>query len=286
MAEITKISDHYQKSIERLPEQFRDKDTIDAMFQTWFSTVQDLENDYTDMKEGTRLSEARGANLDQYASLLGLIRDFDETDGSLFGRVATVLLARASDGSTEGLRKSVEAITGLNNTNIIEFNNIIEWENDSEPYLTGGVLVFGYYNDSRDIIDDVETNVISGACPITVDHTIFGKHLNETNGNNLWIPCEVILTGDDLVVRDAANVIDNLVDELGNQIVVAADNFDSYGEGWEQGILPEDDIKLDELIVEPSGEPLAVETQGGGEELINMATSGLGYNGVMLEVYT
>lgn len=285
MAEITKISDHYQKAIERLPEQFRDKPNIDAILQTWFSAIQDIEDDLIDMREGIRLYEARGVNLDRYATTLGLTRDFEESDGSLFGRIATKILSRSSEGSTESLRRAVETVTGLDRTNIIEFNNIIEWENDSEPFLTGGVLVYGYYYSSSDIIHDVKSNVIEGACPATVDNVIFGKHLNDTGINNLWIPCEVVLEGDDLVFRDAADVIDNAVDGLGNQIVISAGNFKSFGEGWEQGILPEDDIRLDNLVVEPSGENLGIETELGGE-LLNMASSGLGNNGVLLEVYT
>lgn len=285
MAEITKITDHYQRAIERLPEQFRDKEVIDAMFQTWLTPVQEIENDFTDMRDGTKLYEARGDNLDRYATLVGLIRDFEETDGSLYGRIATKLLARSSDGSTEGIRKAVETVTGLDNTNLIEFNNIVEWENDSEPFLTGGVLVYGYYDDSRDIIHDINTNVIKDACPVTIDNVVFGKHLNNLGSNSLWIPCEVELQGNDLVLRDDLNNVDKAVDGLGNQLVTAANTLDSYGEGWEQGVLPEDNTRLDNLIVEPSEELLAVETIA-GEELINMATSGLSYNGIMLEVYT
>lgn len=286
MAEIVKIESHYNDMLDRLPMQFRDKPVIEAMLSVWFEAVQEIEDDLDLMRVSTRLLSAEGVQLDRYGKVLGLTRDFNESDGQFFGRIATRLISRASDGSTEGLQKVTEAITGLSNTNVIEFNNPVEWENNNVDLLTGGVLVYGEYSDQNSNLANVNVDVISGACVAGIGSTVFGRHLNTNASSSLWIPCEVILEGDDLVYRDIVDVIDNAVDELGNQIVVNANNFARFGDRWENAVLPEDDIQTEDFTINAGSlDTFSVDT-GSGAQQFKIAKSGIDLKGIMLEVAT
>lgn len=286
MTSPIKIEDHYQAAVDRLPMQFKDKPVIDALFKTWFGQIQELEDDLFSIKNDIQLLEAEGDQLDRYAHLLKLKRNFNETDGSLFGRIATELVGRASEASSDNLRRVVEAVTGLVKTNVIEYSNVVDWENNNVPFREGAALVFGYYYSDRDRIDQVVEDIIRKATPVGAGSTVFGKHLNSRGVNNLWIPCEVYLTGDKMIVRDSADVVDYLVDEFGDNILTNGAELARYGENWELGILPEDNIVFDEVDLPTLNDILGVVTVSGQEpEPLNVAESGLGFHGVMLEVF-
>ena len=266
--------------------QFKDKPVIDALFKTWFSKVQELEDDLFSMKNDIQLLEADGEQLDRYAHLFNLKRDYDETDGSLFGRIATEVIGRSSEASPDSLRRTVEAVTGLVNTNIIEYSNVVDWENNNISYREGAALIFGYYYSDRDRANQIVEDVIRKSCPIGTGSTVFGKHLNSKGVNNLWIPCEVYLTGDRLTVRSSLDVVDYLVDEFGDNIVTNGSELARYGDGWELGILPEDNIVFDEVDLPSLNDILGLVSIAGQEpEPLNVAETGLGFHGVMLEVF-
>lgn len=284
MPDITTSKSHYNNAIERLPAQFKDKTNIDALIKTMFVQVQALEDNLLAIKDESRLLEAEGKQLDKYAHYLDLVRDFNETDESLFGRIAKIIIGRCSEASPDSLRRSVEAITGLTDTNIIEFSNVIEWENNNVPLRAGATLLYGIYQDDRMRIDKVYEDLIVNATPISGTSTVFGKHNNIGDNLSLFIPCEITTIGNKLLVRDSSNNLDYLVDALGNNFVARANNFRTFGEGWEYGVLPEDNIVLDEIITEPSKEPLQVLTEGMSEptEFIS-GISGLELSGQLLE---
>lgn len=286
MPEAVKIEDHYYRAVDRLPMQFRDKPVIDACMSTWFTQIQDLENALMDIKDSNNILTAKDVHLDKFARLLNVKRYFGESDGSLYGRMATKIIGRASEASPDNLRRVVEAVTGLTKTNIIEYSNVVDWENTGSDRREGATLVFGYYESTRDRVHEIKTDVIKDATPIATGSTVFGKHLNFKGVNTLWIPCEVILQGEKVIVKDSAGVTDYLVDEFGNNIVVNSPNIDRFGDDWELGILPENDITFDEIDLPSLDDVLGVKVSSGSEvEPLLIAESGLGFHGVMLEVY-
>lgn len=285
MTQITKIEDHYERAKERLPTQFKEKHNIDALVQSWFSQIQALEDTLIDIREKTKLLEAEGEQLDRYAAYYNIIRSYNETDDQLFGRIAKEIIGRASEASPDSLRHAVEAITGLKNTNVIEFSNVVEWENNSVSLREGAVLVFGYYQDSRERIDGVISNVIEKAIQIAGGTTIFGKHLNVGANNSLWIPCEITTAGERILLREAGDVTSYLVDSLGDNLIVKSNNLKTYGKNWELGVLPEDDIVLSELQVAPSGDNLQVFYEGNPTpDNLFTGVSGLELQGHLLEI--
>lgn len=286
MTEPIKIENHYQNAVDRLPMQFKDKPVIDSFIETWFGQIQDLEDVLFEIKESNHILTATGVHLDKFASLLNLKRDFNETDDELYGRMAVEIVGRSSETSPDNLRKVVEAVTGLVGTNVVEYTNVVDWENSGYDRREGASLVFGYYYSDRDRVHGIKSDVIKNATPISTGSTIFGKHLNSRGVNSLWIPCEVILLGDPLKVRDAADNVDNLVDEFGNNFVVNSPNIDRYGENWELGILPEDNIVFDEIYLPTLDDILGVKTSTNSQiEPFNIAETGLGFHGIMLEVF-
>jgi hypothetical protein len=286
MTESVKIENHYQNAVDRLPMQFRDKPVIDSVLATWFGKVQELEDQLFLIKESNHILTASGSHLEKFARLLNIKREFNESDSSLYGRMAVEIIGRSSEASPDSLRKVVEAVTGLTGTNIIEYANVVDWENSGNLRREGATLVFGYYYSSRDRVHGIESDIIRKATPIATGSTVFGKHLNGRGVNSLWIPCEVILEGAPLMVRDSSDNVDNLVDEFGNTFVVSSPNIDRYGENWELGILPEDNIVFDEVFLPSLDDVLGVKTDLSAPiESFNIAETGLGLHGFMLEVY-
>ena len=286
------INDHLDQMIEEFPSQFQDKPNITALLEVWNEQIQYLEDSLWETFAGTQFFDAKGVNLDRYGLLLGLVRPAGMSDDEFASLVAGEVVARASDATGDSIRKITEAVTGLRNTNIIEINNTLRWRADGYPALTGSVFIYGYYSRKDRKLSGFEGNLLKRACPITTDVAVFGQHIQfDENNNNLWIPCEVILTPDPIGVETPlGNPLDELVtDAVGtDNLAVSATNFEAYGANWELSILPEEAGGGGTFVVN-SGEEFEnflIDTDE-ESEILTVQTSGIDdSHGVLLEIST
>lgn len=293
MPDITRITDHYLEMVDRLPVQFQDKTNIDLMIQTYAKQIQEIEDLFWEILDETKFHEARGVNLDHYGLLLGKPRPAGMDDNDYFVEVAGEIIARASDGTVNSIRKVTEAVNRIYSSDIIEINNTINWRNNSVPYLTGDVMVYGYYNISARTLSGNEGDLLLKACPITTRTAIYGEHIQLSDSiNNLFIPCEIEVTPDDLqVYTDFDTTVADLVTDVAgtDNIAVSGTTFASYGKNWELAILPEDDQSGDILSVNDGNQfqDFLVDTDDEGQTNFFVQTAGVNTDhGVMLEIST
>lgn len=245
MAEIKPITDHYERTAENLPTQFRDKPNIDAVVSVWTDQIQQLEDHLNEIPFKTRLHRARGVSLDRYGEFLGIQKPAGKNDEEWFGIIAGKIAARASDATVNSIRVTTEALTQMFNTNIIEYDNKLEWLSNGTNRLTGDIMVYGYYNRRDRALSGEEGDLLKAACPATTGVAIFGQHIQYSDSEkSLYIPCEILTTNDTFAVTDAGDLTQHtLVDDgVGtNTFTLSASNFEKFGDNWEHAILPEDD---------------------------------------------
>lgn len=287
-----KIEDHYEEMVEIFPTQFQDKPNIDALLQVWNEQIQEIEDCFWSIFDNTKFLEAGGVNLDRYGYLLGLSRPAGMSDDEFFSIVAGEVIARASDATVDSIRTITEAVTGLRRTNIIEINNTIRWRNTGYPQLTGDVMIYGYFSLKDRLLSGFEGNLLKRACPVTTGVAIYGQHIQfDEDVNNLYIPCEVILSPDPMGVESpVGNPLDELVtDAVGtDNIAVSANNFEAFGDNWELAILPEESSGGGVLVVNAGEgfENFNINSSE-GQEIFNVQTEGIENNhGIMLEIST
>ena len=294
MPKPQKIENHYEEMVDLLPTQFQDKENIDKLLQVWSEQIQSIEDSLWELESETKFFEAQGVNLDRYGHLLGLVRPAGMSDNEFFSIVAGEIIARSSDASMDSIRKIIEAVTGLRRTNIIDINNTVVWRNNGYPKLTGDVMVYGYYSLSDKRLSGYEGELLKKACPITTEVAIYGQHIQfDEDNNNLFIPCEIIQSGDPIGVESPLgnDPLDELVtDSVGtDNLAVSGNNFESYGLNWELAILPEDRSDGGTLAINAGNgfENLQIETEEEGSELFNVNTDGVeNTHGVLLEIST
>lgn len=293
MAVPSRINNHYQEMVDNLPTQFLDKQNIDGLVATWAEEVQILEDNYWSIYDNTKFLEADGVNLDRYGLLVGIQRPAGMSDDDFFVLVSSEIIARSSDATVDSIRRKIEAVMGLYDTNVIEINNTIVWRNTGYPKLTGDVMVYGYFNLRDRPLSGFEGDLLKRACPVTTEKAIFGQHIRFSDTeNNLFIPCEIILSPDKVGVESpTGNPLDELVtDAVGtDNIAVASDNFSAFGDNYELAILPEDSSGGGVFGVNAGEgyEDLNVETETEGVEVFAVQTEGIETNhGVMLEIST
>ena len=294
MAETIAITDHYLRTAERLPSEFRDRPNIDAVVETWTGQVQDLEDCLNTIPVGTRLHLAKGVQLDRYGAALGETRPPDFNDDEWFGVIAGKLAARASDATVNSIRRTTEALTEMFKTNIIEFNNKVEWDSSGINRQTGDILVYGFYNRRDRILSGQEGDLLLAACPVTTDVAIFGQHIQYSDSEkSLYIPCEVTFSPDTMAAKDPNDpTIHTIVSDIAgtDTFALAADNFESFGPNWEHGVLPEDDSGSTLLSVnalDPGFEDFLVNYDPEGVQRFNINVDGIATDhGIFLEIST
>lgn len=291
MPEPIKIEEHTLDLIESMPTQFRDKTNIETLLNVWGNYVQEIEDHYFSIFEETRFFEASGVNLDRYGFLLGLKRPAGMVDSEFRSIIAGEIVARASDSTMDSIRTTIEAVTGMERTNIIDINNTVEWRNSGYPKLTGDVMVYGYYTRGNRRLSGYEGELLKKACPVTTEVSVYGEHIQlDPENNNLWIPCEVKLLPDPVGVESPLgnSPLDELVTDAAgtDNLAVSGTRFDSYGVNWELGILPEDSSGGGSLVVETDEgfDTLNIQTSN-GTEVFEVQTEGIENNhGVLLEI--
>lgn len=294
MGEVKKIVDHYERVAERLPTQFRDKPNIDAFVQAWTKQVQDLEDHLYSIPVNTRLHTAVGVNLDRYGALLGLRRPAGADDDEWFSIIAGKIVARASDATVNSIRKTTEAVTQMYNTNIIEYDNKFEWLGNGYNKLTGDVFVYGYYNKKDRTLSGYEGDLLKAACPITTDVAIFGQHIQYSDSErSLYIPCELNFVNDTMAVIDEGDPTQHSAstDAAGTDLLaVAGTNVESYGDNWENGVLPElggGETILSVNALDPGFEDFLIQEEDESPQRFNIQVDGVNTNhGIFLEIST
>jgi len=95
-----KINDFEDRAIERLIEQHKGKEKVEALIKNLASEVQALENTLDDFSKDRQLSTAVGANLEAIAADLGITRNGD-TDNKLRRRCYAAIALYWSSGRVE-----------------------------------------------------------------------------------------------------------------------------------------------------------------------------------------
>jgi hypothetical protein len=244
----SKINNHLDQFEEEFPSQFRDKPNIYKLMQNVVEKVQDIEDLFWSIFEGTKFFKAKGVNLDRYGLVLGKPRPAGLEDPEYFILLAGEVIARSSDGTVDGIRKRLEAVLGVFKTNIILLNNTITWRDTGNyPALTGGVFVYGYTQDPTRRLTGTEGDILKAACPVTTATAIYGQHFSprslRISRSSLWIPCEIILPAPQYDIISTDNIPTDI-------IAVRADNFKAYGKGWESGMLAEHGSFSEEALID------------------------------------
>lgn len=292
MAEPLYTPDHIDRVLGRLPSQFKDQPNIEGLLTAWVSLVQELEDDLFDVKVKTEYFNAEGVNLDRYGHFVGLVRKLNEDDAHYRLRVSSEIVARSSDATSDSMRRVIEAVLRVRQTNLIEFVQPEEWASNGSPLLTGAVMLYGYADASspRSILGG-EAKMLRRGSPICTGSVVFGLHQRlQEDENSLFIPCELLKTSDTLIVNpNGDDTIFDLVDGVDRQIALSSGDYLNYAPGWEQGTLAE----LEAFVAEPlaldntgfDGEELDVDTATQGVEAFNVLSAGIETtHGILLEI--
>ncbi len=263
MPDIIQIKNHYEHARDRLPQQFYDGDNIDGMLSSIFDSVQSVEDHFWAINILTRYQKAEGVQLDVYGEKFNTPRaSTDESDVIYRLRITGEILERASDGTPDRVRRILEALSGITNTDFFEHPNTLT--------LTGGVFLYGNRVQLAPTpLEPFEAVILKKACPATIGSAVYGVHEQEANvPTNLFIPSELSdgLQKMGVDLTGSGSSLDELVDLVQDNITVRTGDNQYYGVGWEAGILPEiGGAIIENLVVQPAYEELAIETETGVE---------------------
>jgi len=282
MAEIQRITDMVERMKSNLPTEFKDLPNWEILMTVLGEQFQVLLDDVYNVEYQSQFSRVVGANIDhRYGAKYGVTRKAGEADDVYKARIIGELLSRVSDGSSEGLRKSLEAITGMEGTNYIGYH--------SDNVALGGAFIYGYGSvlDEEGKLTGAEAEMIQRACSAGINDTVFGIHPINSNGvtkESLFIPCELGVINESLIVVDSEGNEDVLTDLLDEPIVVQSPEELAYGDGWESAVLYEfDDLESGRFLLE-DGTPYTIDTPSGQGNLIINTTTNTNVKGVFLEI--
>jgi len=250
-----KITDHSQVGLDLLLGQFQEKPIIEGVLTTWMDKIQEVENDLYDLMTQTLFLNAEGENLQRYGTLLGIPRPDGISDGVYRELLIAEILRRSSDGTPDRIRQIIEATTGMSGMRVFEHYNA----NEAIPVL-GSIMIYGYADPSIVTfkIDADEGKFLKRAAPTTTGSVILGQHLY--GESSLFIPSELVASPERLYINQTGdsdpNSTDFLVTDTDDFIAIQQSIFDQYGEGFENGVLPEFGVGTAQFNVEniPLGE--------------------------------
>lgn len=275
------LIDHYDVGTGLLLAQYKEKPNIDAMLKTYFDASQVVEQDLYDIMTKTLFLNAEGANLERYGDLFNIKRGATVSDKDYREQLIAEIIRRSSDGTPDGIRKIIEATTGMVDSRIYEHMNT--------RTITGGVFVYGYSPTALvDAInlDGNEGTYVKNASPVTTGSCVLGLHTKRfVDVDELFIPSEFLVALEPLRVSDGSGGLDFLVNETDDFIAMRGSNNLTYGLGWESGLLAEYGTAVEAFHVEQTSEEerFLVEA-GNGVESFKVEVDGIETNhGVLLE---
>lgn len=274
------LLDHYEVGTELLPTQYREKPNIDAMLRTYFDATQVVENDLYDIMTKTLFLNAEGVNLERYGNLFNIRRGATVSDADYREQLIAEIIRRSSEGTPDGIRKLIEATTGMVETHVYEHMNTKTW--------TGGLFIYGYSPTEFDVINlnGNEGVYVKHAAPVTTGSCVLGLHTKKFQDvDELFVPSEFTVSTNKLRVSDGSGGLDFLVNETDDFISTRGSNTLIYGEGWERGVLAEYGTAVEAFHVEKTAEEerLLVES-GNGVESFKIAVDGIeNHRGILLE---
>lgn len=277
---------HTDETYELLLSQFKDKPVIQAVLKTWTDKLQEVEDDLYALMTETLFLVAEGYNLQRYGSLLGVIRPEGITDGAYRELLISEILRRSSDGTPDRIRQILESTTGMRGMRIFEHIN-----EDQLPTVMGSLMVYGYAdpNITDFTIDGDEGKYLKWASPICTGSTVIGQHIY--GEGSLFIPSEAVNVLGSLhvdLLGDPNTDPDYLTENNDNYIALQQSEFDQYGIGYENAVLPEfseaSELFQVDTLIGPTIEDFNVDTPS-GELPYNVDVIGAVDNtkGIMLE---
>lgn len=95
------IDNHIEKALERLIEQYKGKSRISGFLRAIIKPVQGIEDVFQDLSTQRWLDTATGDLLDRIGNIVGIARNFGESDASYRLRIDTRIIINISNGEPE-----------------------------------------------------------------------------------------------------------------------------------------------------------------------------------------
>ena len=123
MADLQPKLTHKVEALDRLPEQFKDKPNLAALFNIIGNQIQELDNVLIDTLYVLDLDNSVGAQLDLTGKLLGLTRGSGTSDDDYREQLKGQIFINRSDGTETYVSSAFEIIAEASNFTITELGN-------------------------------------------------------------------------------------------------------------------------------------------------------------------